>query len=144
MVSSGQTYFLTNKKSQTVCDLSGDDQTSVIGFTAQGSDNQKWKVQDTGNGWTLQNIFNKKYLDFDKSQGTSPGNGTKVVAVETNSPCTWDIRPDQNDSNAYRIFVRGSNFNVDLSDHGNPNPNTPVTLWEKWEGENQVWSFKEA
>jgi len=41
MVSSGQTYFIINKKAGTVCDLSGQDQKSVIGFTAKGSDNQK-------------------------------------------------------------------------------------------------------
>ena len=41
MVSSGQTYFIINKKAGTVCDLSGEDQKSVIGFTAKGSDNQK-------------------------------------------------------------------------------------------------------
>jgi len=41
MVSSGQTYFITNKKAGTACDLSGQDQKSVIGFTPQGSDNQK-------------------------------------------------------------------------------------------------------
>jgi len=41
MVSSGQTYIIANKKAGTVCDLSGQDQKSVIGFTAKGSDNQK-------------------------------------------------------------------------------------------------------
>lgn len=41
MVSSGQTYFIINKKAGTACDLSGQDQKSVIGSTAKGSDNQK-------------------------------------------------------------------------------------------------------
>jgi hypothetical protein len=41
MVSSGQTYLITNKKAGTACDLSGQDQKSVIGFTPQRSDNQK-------------------------------------------------------------------------------------------------------
>ena len=45
---------------------------------------------------------------------------------------------------SFSIFVPNSNFNVDLSDHGNANPGTPVTLWEKWEGENQVWRFEQA
>jgi hypothetical protein len=39
-LSSGQ-YFLTNKKAGTVCDLSGQDNRSVIGFPKQGSQNQK-------------------------------------------------------------------------------------------------------
>jgi len=41
MVSSGQSYLITNKKAGTACDLSGQDQKSVVGFTAQKSDNQK-------------------------------------------------------------------------------------------------------
>ena len=35
-------------------------------------------------------------------------------------------------------------MDVDLSDHGNPKDGTPITLWGKWEGENQVWKFQEA
>ena len=41
MVSSGHTYFVTNKKGGTALDLSGKDQTSVIGFTLHRGDNQK-------------------------------------------------------------------------------------------------------
>ena len=38
-----------------------------------------------------------------------------------------------------------TNFNLDLSDHGNPNPGTPITLWGKWEGgTNQTWHFEEG
>jgi len=66
------------------------------------SNTQKWKAQDTSNGWTLQNAHNQKYLDYDKGpeSESKPVNGTKVVAVETNSPRSWDIRPDQSDANA--------------------------------------------
>jgi hypothetical protein len=41
MVASGHTYRITNKQSGTSCDLSGQDQTSVIGFPPHGGDNQK-------------------------------------------------------------------------------------------------------
>lgn len=58
----------------------------------------KWKVQDTGNGWTLQNMYNQKYLDVEGPLQ----NGTKVVAVETGNPRTWDIYPDEKDNSAYR------------------------------------------
>ena len=40
-LSSGQTYVLLNKKSGTVCDLSGANQESVIGFINKRSLNQK-------------------------------------------------------------------------------------------------------
>jgi hypothetical protein len=35
-------------------------------------------------------------------------------------------------------------INVDLSDNGNPADRTPVTLWKKWHGENQVWKLEET
>ena len=120
MVTSGSTYFLSNKKAATVCDLSGEDQKSIIGFPKQGSDNQKagfpsfrskgdpnlssqWKVQNTGNGWTFQNALDGKYLDIEGKVE----NGSKVVAVQTDSPRVWDIRPDQNDNDACRQVHNG-------------------------------------
>ena len=44
-----------------------------------------------------------------------------------------------------RVFLAGTKYCLDLSDHGNPNPGTPVTLWGKWEGgTNQTWRFEEG
>jgi len=37
-----------------------------------------------------------------------------------------------------------TNLNVDLSDHGNANPRTPITLWGQWGGKHQVWEFQQA
>ena len=62
----------------------------------------QWKVQDTGNGWTFQSVYNQKYLDTAAPNNSPPTNGTKVVAVETGEPRAWDIRTDQNDGNACR------------------------------------------
>ena len=41
MPTSGKTYFIINKKSNTAFDLSGKDQKSIIGFGFHGGDNQK-------------------------------------------------------------------------------------------------------
>lgn len=44
-----------------------------------------------------------------------------------------------------RICVPGLYINIDLSDHGNPNPGTPVTLWDEWEpGLNQLWLLQKV
>ena len=44
-----------------------------------------------------------------------------------------------------RLYLANTDYNIDLSDHGNPNPGTPVTLWGKWEGgTNQTWRFEEG
>jgi len=66
---------------------------------------------------------------------------TATVGGESSSHRTINIRSQLN----YSIFVQGGcNQNVDLSDHGNATPGTPVTLWGHWSGENQVWRFQEA
>ena len=38
---SGQTFYIVNKKSGTVLDLSGSDKTSIIGWSLNKGDNQK-------------------------------------------------------------------------------------------------------
>ena len=43
---------------------------------------------------------------------------------------------------SFRISVPGTNQDVDLSDHGNPEPGTPIATWGHWEGLNQVWHFE--
>ncbi len=44
-----------------------------------------------------------------------------------------------------RLFVPNTHYNLDLSDHGNPTPGTPVTLWGKWHpGKNQTWRFEDG
>ena len=63
------------------------------------------------------------------------GKFTKIIA-DDNTPTDTLI--------LISIFVRDSHFNVDLSDHGNATPGTPVTIWGKWEGENQVWRFEQV
>ena len=42
------------------------------------------------------------------------------------------------------MFVPNTQYNLDLSDNGKPTPGTPVTLWAKWEGRNQVWRFEDG
>jgi hypothetical protein len=38
--------------------------------------------------------------------------------------------------------VPGTDYCVDLSDHGNPRDGTIVTLWANWKGGNQAWRFE--
>ena len=58
----------------------------------------KWKIQQVDEGWTIQNVYNQKYLDI----GGSLQDGTEVVAIDTDQPRKWDIRPDPNDDKACR------------------------------------------
>lgn len=42
------------------------------------------------------------------------------------------------------IQVPGTPFNLDLSNHGDSTPGTPVELWGKWQGANQTWIFNKS
>lgn len=116
MPTSGHTYFIINKKSGTSFDLSGEDQRSIIGFEQRRGDNQKvrstaaprwlsamvielisifsqWRLTENSGSWTLQNVYNGKYLDVDIPDTYK--DGERVVAVDTKNPRKWDIQYDQ-------------------------------------------------
>jgi hypothetical protein len=52
----------------------------------------QWRFVNNGDGWTIQNLFNQKFLDVDVPN--SFNNGERIVAIETNSPRKWDLRRD--------------------------------------------------
>jgi len=140
-VTAGGTYYLINKKAGNALDLSGGDNVSIIGYGLHDGDNQKWRLAGDGSGWTLQNASTGKWLSIEGSI-ESANNGTRVVAGSTQF--AWDIWPDENDSSVHRLFIHGTRLNIDLSDHGNTTPGTPVILWGKWAGDNQCWRFEPA
>jgi len=133
---SGQTYSLINKKAHNAMDLSGGDNKSVIGYDFHGGDNQKWKLEQVGSQWALQNVATGNYLTV---EGDSVQDGTPLVVGGNKT--VWDIWPDGGESKFYRISIPNTQLNIDLSDHGNPTPGTPVTLWIRWEADNQCWEF---
>ncbi|KAI0270586.1 carbohydrate-binding module family 13 protein [Gloeopeniophorella convolvens] len=131
-------YVLTNAKSDTTFDLSGGDNRSVIGYSYHGGDNQKWILIQVSDGqWLIRNVGDGKSLAFEGDAR----DGAPVVASEDG--IAWDIWPDEaGNPDEFRICVHDTRFCVDLSDHGNPTPGTPVTLWWSYpEGRNQVWRF---
>ncbi|KAI0065085.1 carbohydrate-binding module family 13 protein [Artomyces pyxidatus] len=136
---SGQSYVLVNYKAGTAFDLSGGDNQSIIGYEYHGGGNQQWLLQQVeGGAWTFRSVGTGKYLAVEGD----PADGAKLIAVETDSPHTWDIWPDKEVPDAFRVFIHDTRFNIDLSDHGNPTPGTPVTLWTTWSGQNQIWKFQ--
>ncbi|KAI0315946.1 carbohydrate-binding module family 13 protein [Amylostereum chailletii] len=135
-VQSGNAYTLVNVKGGTAVDLSGGDDTSVIGYGFHGGENQQWVFEERDGGYAIRNKRAGKYLAVDGSAD----NGSRIVAVSTENPQIWEVRPDENDS--VRIFVKDQKFNLDLSDHGNPTPGTPVSIWGHWHGQNQLWKLQ--
>ncbi|KAH9850962.1 ricin B-like lectin [Lenzites betulinus] len=136
----GKTYKIINAKGGTVLDLSGgQDHSPITGYQWHGGDNQKWQLEQRGDSYVLKNAATGLYLGYDGEQK----NFTPIIASQ--NPASWHIRPDDKDPSTFVLLLEGTNYSLDLSDHGNPNPGTPVTLWEKWEGgANQTWRFEEA
>ena len=58
----------------------------------------QWKVVQHGDGWTIQNVYNGKYLDLLETAR----DGVSVIAVDTGNPRKWNICPDEHDSNGWR------------------------------------------
>ncbi|KAF8879565.1 ricin B-like lectin [Infundibulicybe gibba] len=137
-IQGGQTYKITNVKSGTVIDLSGEDNRSIIGYPYHNGANQKWTLDWTGTSWAIRSSASQVYLALE----ASPTNGVRLVASPT--PGEWHIWRDQTDPNAFRVFVPNTSYNLDLAKYGDPTPGTPVTVWLMWGGPHQTWRFEQA
>ncbi|KAF7416392.1 hypothetical protein PC9H_002658 [Pleurotus ostreatus] len=139
MPQSGSTYIFVNEKAGTVADLSGGDNKSIIGYENHNGDNQKWRAEKRGQGWTFKNVATGQYLGIEGE----PGENTPVVVVD--HPFEWDVKEDRQDNSSWRFWVPGTKYNMDLSDHGNATPGTKVLLWGKWDaGRNQCWRLQKG
>ncbi|KAH9914390.1 ricin B-like lectin [Epithele typhae] len=141
-VRDGQTYKLTNAKGGTVVDLSGQDRGAPItGYNFNGGANQKWTLEHSDSEhWRLKNQATGLFVGLDKDQ---PENGRKLIA--TDRAAEWQLRADKKDPNNVRLFLKDTQYCLDLSDNGNKQPGTPITLWKKWdEGMNQAWMIEEG
>lgn len=66
-------YEITNVKSGKVMDLDRNDQTTVIQFSARGTDNQAWSVRPTRNGYFyLRNMMNGYALEARGNENSTP------------------------------------------------------------------------
>ncbi|KAG2122727.1 carbohydrate-binding module family 13 protein [Suillus clintonianus] len=142
-IQNGRAYTLKNCQAGTVMDLSGGNNYSIIGYHNNGGLNQLWIFQHIRHGdqqgWYIKSAGSDKYLSIEGGIDDA-GNGTKVVAVESESPFLWDVKDsDIEGVEGLRILVHGKKFSVDLSDNGNATEGTPVQLWTRWHGRNQIW-----
>ncbi|KIM52961.1 carbohydrate-binding module family 13 protein [Scleroderma citrinum Foug A] len=136
-IQSGGIYALINVKGRTCLDLSGGDNRSVIGYPFHNSPNQAWVFERQQNGNFQIKSATGSYLRADGP----PADGVRVVAGQ--APFEWKVEDDQCVRQAVRLLVPGTWMNIDLSDHGNSTPGTPVELWGKWEGRNQLWTLQQ-
>ncbi|KAF9559345.1 carbohydrate-binding module family 13 protein [Agrocybe pediades] len=144
-ITSGARYYIINTLSQTALDLSGNDKQSVIGYNVHHGENQQWEVtyfegqEGEIPGWHIKSVSSGKYPRF---TGEAV-DGAAVVATE--EPFVWHLWPDNLNIKAGRICVPSTALNVDLSDNAKPAPSgSPVVVWGRWDGKNQVWEFKKV
>ncbi|KAF9051592.1 ricin B lectin domain-containing protein [Panaeolus papilionaceus] len=97
------------------------------------------RIEGEHGGWHLRNAQSGKYLSLPSQK---PQNDTQLLANDTKF--LWHIWDEETVQNAVRICVPNTKKDVDLSDHGNAAPGTPISVWGRWEGENQLWRFQEA
>ncbi|KAF9244435.1 carbohydrate-binding module family 13 protein [Melanogaster broomeanus] len=129
-------YSLINVKGNTCLDLSGGDNHSLIGYGYYGGPNQAWIFEPVGRDYYIKSVGTTQFLAIEGE----PCDGQKVVGSP--SPFAWDVEDEPGVQGAVRLLVPGTNFNVDLSDHGNSTPGTPVELWGRWAGQNQLWKLQ--
>ena len=67
-------YEIVNLKSGKVLDMDRNDQTSVIQFSSQGTDNQVWEIQPSGDPgfYYLRNAMNGSVLEADGTRNSTP------------------------------------------------------------------------
>ncbi|KAF8602820.1 ricin B-like lectin [Ceratobasidium sp. AG-I] len=134
------TYVLTNVKALVALDLSEGDGQSIIAFSPHGGPNQQWEFQDAGNGlYHLRNVGLNKYLTFPDEAN----DGKQVIA--TDGPREWEVRvghEGDDERESIRIFVPGTEQNLDLKDFGDETAGNIVQLWSRTRGKHQAWYFE--
>ncbi|KAF8338523.1 ricin B lectin domain-containing protein [Amanita rubescens] len=130
-------YQIINAKSGTLLDLSGTDQTYIIGWRHNGGNNQEWHVHyNHENGsYTIKNHRYEKYLNSMEPRRAG------VIAKGTMSICEWKISTGES-GNDYRIVVPNTELHLVLTDNGSSRDGTSIAIADKSPEKNQLWKFK--
>src|SRR6185436_1944412 len=72
-------YEIANANSGKVLDLNRNDQTSVIQFSSQGTNNQIWDIRAVGSGfYSLRNVMNGNALEATGTGNSAPVRATRL------------------------------------------------------------------
>jgi len=132
------THVLLNARSGTALDLSGADQRTLIGFPAHMGQNQQWEFIPSGRGYTIRSACPSScglYLSVESLCDNAP-------IVASPFPVSWNVRFDEKEDGAMRIYWPNTDFVIDLADWGSPTPGTKVQLMREKPGEScQLWRY---
>ncbi|KIJ35590.1 carbohydrate-binding module family 13 protein [Sphaerobolus stellatus SS14] len=134
------TYNIINAKSGTALDLNDSEIDPIAGHPSHGGESQKWCLEQIfASQWTIRNVQSGGYLRVEGNE-----DGTSVTLSDV--PFGWDIKPEQADPNEVRIYIPDTStpINVDLADFGSTTSGTPVVIFKKWDGKNQIWRLQQV
>ncbi|KAL5513925.1 hypothetical protein ACEPAG_2686 [Sanghuangporus baumii] len=147
-------YVMRNLRSDSVIDLSGGDNKSIIGFPRHGFENQQWEFGILGDGWYIRSAHSRAFLNIEKGLG----DGFPVIA--NGYPAAWVVENEPGEGpDVFRIAWPNTPYSFDL-DNGDPTPgmkvplffslfppfslgNDKVNLWSKISGSrHQLWQLQ--
>ncbi|WP_336788654.1 RICIN domain-containing protein [Paenibacillus sp. MMO-177] len=133
-------YKLVNKNSGLVMDVNGAstaNSASVIQYTDNGGNNQRWKLVSAGNGYyKIQNVNSGLLLDVNQSSTTG---GTALIQYQDNGGYNQQWLPV--DAGGSVILVnRNSGMTVDVNQASTAS-GASVIQWADNNGTNQQWTL---
>jgi hypothetical protein len=129
-------YEITNLKSGKVLDLDRNDQTSVIQFSARGTDNQAWEIRASPGGYySLRNVMNGNALE-----AVAAGNSTPVRATRFDGRSGQQWRFDAG-RNGNALIVSRNGGALDIPD-GATRDGAPVQIYDINGESNQQFKFR--
>ncbi|KAF5319736.1 hypothetical protein D9619_008475 [Psilocybe cf. subviscida] len=137
-VENGVRYFIKNVKGGTYIDLDASNNSRLIGYPKNGGENQQWELESVDDGWQFKSVSSGLYWALDG------GHQNGVAVVVKDEPVTFHLSDDPQVEGSTRISIPDTNKDVDLSDNGNITPGTPIAIYGRWDGQNQLWFFEQA
>jgi hypothetical protein len=131
-------YQITNVKSGKVLDLDRNDKTSVIQFSARGTNNQYWDIRAVGGGYySLQNTMNGYALE---ALGTENSSRVRATRFDGRQGQQWRIDPGKNDS---ALIVSRLGKTLDIPD-GTKRDGAFVQIYDSNGDSNQQFKFQQV
>ncbi|MBL8175966.1 MAG: M48 family metalloprotease, partial [Bryobacterales bacterium] len=129
-------YEISNVKSGKVLDLDRNDQTSVIQYSARGTDNQVWEIQAIGGGYySFRNGMNGNALEAAGDRNSTPLRATRF---DGRSGQQWRIDAGKDGS---ALIVSRLGKTIDIPD-GAARDGVPAQIYERNGDSNQQFRFR--
>lgn len=140
-IQSGHVYELVNRNSGKALDVNGGstaDGGDVIQWTWSNGNNQKWRIDNLGNGYyTLTNVNSGKLLDV---IGGSTADGGNVIQWSSTGGTNQQWQIIDNGGGYYRLINRNSGKALDVNG-GSTADGGDVIQWTWSSGNNQQWTL---